>query len=441
MSRSRVRTMKGLALVAFMVLNMFLFFFLFSQAGGRPPWHDAYKVTVVLPEALNTVDNSDVRLGGVKVGRVVDISSQGSLAEVTFEIEDDYVPMYNNGTVTPRIKTLVGETYLEIDPGDPSSGEIPDGGDVKMSQAQEIVPLERLLSTVDEKTREDIRANLRSLGSGLEDHGDNLNELFAQTTPLVANGGALVQVLRDQREELAGTVANTAEVMQAFADRTEQVRTLAVQAKVTAEAAASRDEQLRQIFAELPPTLDQANESLGILGDFSGTATPVVSDLREALVALAPTLVDLEPTAFDARKLFDELPTFIERINPLIATLEPLSDQLNPAVGSLEALLREANPALAFLSGYSADIGSFFATTGSINDVRDALGNLGRVHGILGPTSFDDLSGGGEYYDVLNTLFDLAGGPVQNQNAYPMPGTIGESSTESNFQVIESLPK
>lgn len=458
------RKWKSAGLLGFVLICMTLFFFLFQQAGGQVPWHDGYEVDVVLPEPINTVDNSDVRLGGVKVGRVSGIESIGSSAKITFEIDDKYAPIYQDATVTPRIKTLVGETYLEITPGTEEAGEIEDGGEVGSKGVQEVVPLERLLSTLDDDTRADIQRNLRGMGIAFggepergperpdgsqgfpvsypENYGQDLNRLFAAMNPTVADGGTLMQILRGQRDDLAKVVDNTGQIMQAFADRTDQVRTLAIQAKVAAEAANSRDEQLRQIFQELPPTLTQARGSLGLLGNFSDNAIPVMRDLRQAMEDLTPTIVDLEPTARDARKLFNQLPGFVDDANPLIAQLEPLSNELSPAVNSLDALLRQANPAVDYLADYRDEVGAFFATAGDAVQPGDNFGATARVLAIVGASSLDDQQDTLPLVTLTNLLGSLDGGitSVQGGNTYPKPGTVNTPNDESNFERVEELP-
>ena len=67
---------------------------------------------------------------------------------VTFELEDGSVaPIYNDATVAPRIKTLVGETYIDLDPGTPQAGAVKNGGTLAVDHAQEVTALEEILST------------------------------------------------------------------------------------------------------------------------------------------------------------------------------------------------------------------------------------------------------------------------------------------------------
>jgi virulence factor Mce-like protein len=438
--------MKVGVIVLFSAVCLAIFAFLYTQAGGRFRLSEPYHVSVVLPEPLNLVENSDVRIGGVKVGRVTRRGQTPSGAGlVTFELEDGSVaPIYKDATVAPRIKTLVGETYIDLDPGTPKAGAVPDNGTLMAGHAQEVTALEEILSTFHAPTRRHVTQDLQSLGTAFNGHGEDLNQLFAAMEPTVADGGRLMQVFRGQRDQLAHAIDDTASTFQAFADRTAQVRTLAVQAKNAAEAASAENDQLASTFQELPPTLRTARTTLGKLGNLSDNATPVIHDLRVASTDLSPAIRDLKPAAHDANQIFDELPHFINEANPMFAALRPFTQDLDPAIGSLDALLRQAIPAVAYLKDYDQEFGAFFANTGSINDYKDALGQLGRVHAVAAPPGPDFLSSKQEIIDAYNALVDV--GLVsklttkQEHNSYPEPGSIDNPSTKQNFQEVPALP-
>ena len=52
-----------------------------------------------------------------------------------------------------RQKTLLGETYVEITPGDPQSPAVPDGGKLPVGNIRPTVELDEIIQTFDPKTR------------------------------------------------------------------------------------------------------------------------------------------------------------------------------------------------------------------------------------------------------------------------------------------------
>lgn len=434
---------KASCIVAFVVVCVAVSAYLYTKAGGVIRTKTPYTVQAVLPDALNLVKQSDVRMGGHLVGRVVERGNTGGMALITLEIQDQYVPIYRDARLLPRIKTLVGETYLDIDPGKPKAGPVPNNGTLSAVNADEVSPLERFLSIPN--PNKTIQDTYRGVGFGLDGHGGDVNRLFESARPTVADGGRFMQAVRGQRQQLAQTVDQTATVMQAFADRTQQIRSLAYDAKHTAEVVAARDESLREIFTELEPTLKQARTSTTKLGDFSGRATPVMRDLSAAMVDLYPTLVDLKPAASDGRRLFAKLPGFISATDPLLDDLRGFTQRFKPAVNSLDTLLRQTNPAVDYAKDFDRDFAAFWANNGSINNVYDAQGALGRVFVIEGPNSFDFFNTPAfmpfrEGFDFLvnNGLIGIA--EDQKRNPYPKPGTVGKPDTSSSFRPIEAEP-
>ncbi|PTL59555.1 MlaD family protein [Paraconexibacter algicola] len=438
----RVNNLRGktLGLVGFTVVCILMFLYLYVSAGGRLRLDDPYNAKALLPDSFNVVPNADVRRDGVKIGRVNTVEPKGSLSEISFEIEKEGQQfLYRDATVKVRTKTLVGESYIEIEPGTQSAGELPSGSVLPLEATQESVPLERILSTVDPATRRQIRRNLRGLGGGLEDKGDELNATFGAMKPAVASGGRLMNVLEPQRRELAALVDNTGEVLEAFGEREAAFRGLVTDAKTTAEAVAARDARLRESISELPETLDRARTSVGRLSAFAGRATPTVRDLKLASVDLAPAVRDLGPTAKSARVLFDELQPFLDRFNPVLEELRPAANSLSTLVRPLDTVLRQVNPTVAYLRPYAPDIAAFFTNVPAIFDAKDAVGIKGRVFPVAGPQVFAGLTK--EQRDLLEALTKATG--VDNvynvrTNSYPKPGAIGkEASSDGSYQRVE----
>jgi phospholipid/cholesterol/gamma-HCH transport system substrate-binding protein len=419
---------KMLALATFGIVCTALFAYLFTLAGGRFRTHEPYNAKVLVPEPFNIVLNSDVRRDGVTVGRVRKIEPKGRLGEIKFELEKKgQQQLYRDATVRVRTKTLVGESYLDLDPGHLAAGKLPSGSVLPLNAAQESVPLERILNAVDAPTRREIRRNMKGLGVGLAGHGAQLNELFGAMRPTVADGGRLMHVLRPQRRELAALIGNTGAVLQAFGERSAALRSLAQDAKTTAVAVAGRDAQLKQSIEELPATLTRARSSLARLATFSGSATPVVRDLKLAAGDLTPAMRTLEPAARDARSLFRELSPFLRAADPLLDALGPGARSLRTVVAPLDEVLRQANPALRYLDPYRKELGTFFSNVGGLISGYDALGHKARVFPMLGVNDLTSLPPSlrkiADAFVEQGTFGVLKG---TRRNPYPKPGTAGD---------------
>ncbi|MBA2348217.1 MAG: MCE family protein [Solirubrobacterales bacterium] len=433
--------LKIAALIGFTALTMVTFLYLFTQAGGRLRLDEPYNAKALVPEALNIVNNSDVRSDGVKIGRVRSIEPAGSDSQIGFEIEDkDQDEIYRDATIRVRTKTLVGESYIDIEPGTKKAGILPSGSVIPLTSAKEVVPLERILQTLDPATRTQVRRNLDGIGSGLLGKGGDLNRLFGAAKPTVADGGKLMRVLAPQRRELAQLVGNTGVVTEALGERTASFRSLVVDAKTTADAVNSRDQKLAESLQELPATLDRAQSSVNVLAKFSNSATPVVRDLKLSSRDLAPAIRDLGPVARDTRTLFRELEPFLTKVDPLLKEITPASDKLRTVVAPLDALLRQANPALDFVKPYRKEFGGFFGNVSAALGAKDAYGNKGRVFAIVGPDSYTNFTKAQK--DIVDALIQAS--PLKSvlktqKNPYPKAGSIGnEKPFDGSYTRVEA---
>ena len=67
------------------------------------PFRHHYTLQAVFPSANNIRPGSPVRIAGVNVGKVTDVTRDGNMAEVTFTVDDQGLPIHKDATITiPR---------------------------------------------------------------------------------------------------------------------------------------------------------------------------------------------------------------------------------------------------------------------------------------------------------------------------------------------------
>ena len=127
-----------------------------------------YRVTVAFPEATQLAQEADVRISGVPVGSVKkkEPNKETGLTDTEIEIDARYAPIPRDTRAILRQKTLLGETYVELSPGNRSSGRVPDGGRLPEGQVSETVELDEILRTFDPTTRERFSTWLDQAGRG-----------------------------------------------------------------------------------------------------------------------------------------------------------------------------------------------------------------------------------------------------------------------------------
>jgi phospholipid/cholesterol/gamma-HCH transport system substrate-binding protein len=391
------------------------------------PQGDKYRITSVVPSVVAMAAKADVRQAGVKVGRVTAVETRGEESVLTLELDADRAPVYKNATVFIRAKSIAEENYLEIDPGTPRAGAVPEGGELPVERALEATQNDDVLSIFDAPRRRDLQETLDGLGGGLESDGSShLNDTFESLAGLVDDGSDLARILADERRSTAGLIDNFGRVTLALGEREQALRQLTVRARVAAEAVAARDEELRDTIDSLPTFLRQARSSANRLGAFSRNATPVFRDLRLATADLVPAVRDLRPAARAARGTLAELERFAGAGTPAFRRLGPFSNELERFVGPYEGFVRQANPFVAYLEPYYREMTNMFALHGAHTARRDEISHTARV---LLPISRSNLPGNltAEQEELLQRLT----GPTldsRGSNPFPEPGTVGRGT-------------
>lgn len=96
----------------------------FAVGGGAPS--NASRYVLLLDSALGLSEDNAVNIAGVKVGVVDEIQVEGRRARITIAIEPS-VKLHADARAALRQKTLLGEKYVDLDPGAPPAPQIEAG--------------------------------------------------------------------------------------------------------------------------------------------------------------------------------------------------------------------------------------------------------------------------------------------------------------------------
>ncbi len=108
----------GLTVMLIAILGFVGFRFVAKGISGNK----GYRVWCIFHDATGLVDKSRVQIAGLNVGEIVDRRLEGSFAKITIRVIPN-TQIWSNATVFKKTASLLGEFYLEIDPG---TSESPD---------------------------------------------------------------------------------------------------------------------------------------------------------------------------------------------------------------------------------------------------------------------------------------------------------------------------
>jgi phospholipid/cholesterol/gamma-HCH transport system substrate-binding protein len=365
-----------IAMVAFTLSVIGLLMFLWLAFGGPLPLKpEGYRVTVSFPEAATLAEESDVRLAGVNVGKVKTkaLDKGGARTKVTLELDSRYAPIPKDSRAILRQKTLLGETYVEIAPGNKRSGMLEDGQRLPNSQVEPTVELDEILSSFDDPTRKAFQDWMKELAVVIDNgRSSDFNDAIGSLPGFSADGAKLLSVLDEQEQAVHRLVKNTGVVFGAINERRGALRQLIANSNNTFEATARSDAALAETFRIFPTFLDESRVTMARLEGFSRNTRPLVNDLKGPADDLGPTVRDLGDLAPDAERLFRELPPLIRTSETTLPALEKTLDGAEPLFEAAHVFLPELNPILSYFNFHQTTISGFLT-----NATADLSGQAG----------------------------------------------------------------
>jgi phospholipid/cholesterol/gamma-HCH transport system substrate-binding protein len=286
-----------------------------------------------------------------------------------------------------RQKTLLGETYVELTPGDGEGSALPEGGTLPEAQVSDAVQLDEIFRTFDAPTRAAFQTWMQSAAVALDGRGADLNAAIGNLSPFAARADDLMRVLDSQQLALEQLIRDGGETFDALSERQGELRSLIENSEQVFATTAERDQELREAFIALPTFLEESQLTLERLDRFAADTDPLITQLRPSARELSGTLTNLRDLSPVLQRFFEGLLPVIRRSeNGFGALRQVLDDQLPEPLGRVDAYFDELIPALDLIGRYKPDITAFLANTAAATN-GFALGPTGAQVKYLRTTS------------------------------------------------------
>lgn len=244
-------------------------------------------------EAGGLIKGDDVRIAGVKVGKVENVDLAGSHVEVDFKVTEPAAFGDQTGA-SIRMKTLLGAKYLALEPAG--------GGQLKQDSE---IPLERTVSSYDivnafsdlattseEINTDQLATSLTTLATEFRDSPPDvkaaLDGLSRLSTTIASRDGELKRLLASANN-VSGTVAQRNKAVESIIKdsdlllvelnaRREAIHTLFTNTSAMAQQLTGL---VRDNRSQLKPALDQLTKVLAVLEKHE-------KDLGDTIAAMGP---------------------------------------------------------------------------------------------------------------------------------------------------------
>ena len=305
-----------------------------------------YNAQFSTAQAVTPGQGQTVIVAGVTIGEIGGVTLKNGTAIVQMKIREKYAHIYKDATALLRPKTGLNDMVIELNPGSPSSGEIPIGGTLPVARTLPNVNPDEILAGLDADTRAYLQLLINGGGQGLAGNSKQLSATLKRFDPItvylaqigeqmgrrqayikhgIHNFSLLAEELGARDTQLARWVRSSNDVFKVFADQQSNLRaTLALlpgalnatnKAVIASDALTS---QMGPALKKLEPTAVGTAASLKSLQVFAKATTPVLENqLRPFTAEAGPTIAALKPAAADLAATAPQLDTTFSVLNTL----------------------------------------------------------------------------------------------------------------------------
>ncbi len=231
--------------------------------------------------------NADVKLRGVIVGRVDEITSERGEAVIHLRIDSDQqqvIPADVQAFVVP--KTLFGEKFIDLQPIEDSSGKPIAAGD-EIVQASLPTEVETLLSDLDPLLTalnpEDLSFVLTALSDALSGQGEKVGDTLQTLT-------AYLQKITPLAPKIVEDITLLGDTAKTYADAMPDIGTTLRNAVVTGNTLTARKAQLQTLFVETAAFASSAEKLVDRSGDDFITLSRESEPTLNLLARYSPTI-------------------------------------------------------------------------------------------------------------------------------------------------------
>jgi ABC-type transporter Mla subunit MlaD len=299
----------------------------------------------------------------VTVGKVVERrrEGRGNATLATIQLENEYAPLRSDARAMLRLKTLLGETYVELTGGTRGARYLPEGGRLPNGNVADQVDFDELLRTFDKPTRRALQRWQATLARATEGRGKDFSNAIGSLPGFVESTDRFVELLNRRRETVAQLVRNGGITFEALTRNGTALQTLITRNRQVFDELASEREALAESIQILPTFQIESRATMRRLSRFAVRTEPLIRELQPALRDAVPTLASLRRLSPDLRRLFRDLDPLIVAGRTGFPALARVLRGLDPTLAAFGPFLEQLNPFLEYLEYSQTQLSDFIS--------------------------------------------------------------------------------
>lgn len=246
-------------------------------------------------EAAGLKPTNEVRVAGVKVGKVTGVELEGDRVVVSFQVKDAWLG--DNTSASIQIKTILGQKYLALDPGGTEALDPDDR-----------IPLDRTVAPYDV---------INAFSSAATTLGD------IDTDQLASSFETLSQAFSETPDDIRASLDGVSRLSQTVASRDEELKKLLEATSGVSQVLADRNTEFTKLLADGALLLGELN-----------TRQQAISQLLDGTKRLSTQLSAL------VVENQEQIGPALENLRGVVQILQDNNDNLDRAIELYEPFVR-----------------------------------------------------------------------------------------------------
>ena len=262
--------------VVIVATGLVLAYFMGGVSKNKFGASDSYEVYALFDDVTGLVNKSRLVVAGVSVGQIERISLQNRVGRVTLRIAND-IPLFDDASITKRSSSILGDYYLEINPGTEGRERLKNGDQVK-----NVIPslrVEDVFGSLN-KIAIDIKEVTGTLADvfGSKETSGSLKKIVSDTSNLSEEVNRLLQVNSQRLDRILGDIEKVTSNLRGMSDGTQG--------------------DVKEVIRNLREITEASKEVIksvqGVVGRSEGDLKQGASSVKETFDRLNHTLENIE---------------------------------------------------------------------------------------------------------------------------------------------------
>jgi phospholipid/cholesterol/gamma-HCH transport system substrate-binding protein len=234
-------------------------------------------------EAGGLKSGDDVRIAGVKVGKVTRVDLEGAHVRVDFRVGRS-TDLGDRTAASVRIKTILGQKFLALDP----AGRAPLDGEIPLRRT---TPAYDVVDAFSDLTHTTERIDTQQLATALDTVADTFRDSPQEVRAAVDGLGRLSRTVASRDDELRTLLAHADQVTGVLAKRNTEIVSLLSDGDLLLQELRKRRDDIHRVLVGTATLSDQLT---GLVRDNRAAIRPALARLHGVLDTLRANQANLD---------------------------------------------------------------------------------------------------------------------------------------------------